>query len=166
MKDPYLPQILGLLAAGMTSTAFAVSGYLHQPETVRFLGTQLTYQAAYRKILLSLIGTGLCVSAWLLTQNCLRKPMFANINPTIIQIRRELRGKLPDEWLEEVIAILEYQLTYQTLDELDTNDLLELKLGVSLSPALKQMLSQAIVPEVRAMDVLITPPQTLRLPWQ
>ena len=68
MKDPYLPQILGLLAAGMTSTALAVSGYLHQPETVRFLGTQLTYQAAYRKIPLSLMGTGLCVSAWLLTQ--------------------------------------------------------------------------------------------------
>ncbi len=68
MKDPYLPQIVGLLAAGMTSTALAVSGYLHQPETVRFLGTQLTYQAAYRKIPLSLMGTGLCVSAWLLTQ--------------------------------------------------------------------------------------------------
>jgi len=68
VKDPYLPQILGLLAAGMTSTALAVSGYLHQPETFRLLGTQLTYQAAYRKIPLSLIGTGLCVSAWLLTQ--------------------------------------------------------------------------------------------------
>ncbi len=68
MKDPYLPQILGLLAAGVTSTALAVSGYLHQPETFRLLGTQLTYQAAYRKIPLSLIGTGLCVSAWLLTQ--------------------------------------------------------------------------------------------------
>ncbi|MBD2073422.1 hypothetical protein H6F86_05885 [Phormidium sp. FACHB-592] len=68
MKDPYLTQILGLLAAGMTSTALAVSGYLHQPETFRFLGTQLTYQAAYRKIPLSLVGTGLCVSAWLLTQ--------------------------------------------------------------------------------------------------
>ncbi|MBW4472599.1 MAG: ATP-binding protein [Stenomitos rutilans HA7619-LM2] len=68
MKDPYLPQILGLLAAGMTSTALAVSGYLHQPETFRFLGTQLTYQAAYRKIPLSLMGTGLCASAWLLTQ--------------------------------------------------------------------------------------------------
>ncbi|PSB24071.1 hypothetical protein [Stenomitos frigidus] len=68
MKDPYLPQILGLLAAGMTSTALAVSGYLHQPEAFRFLGTQLTYQAAYRKIPLSLVGTGLCVSAWLLTQ--------------------------------------------------------------------------------------------------
>jgi hypothetical protein len=52
----------------MTSTALAVSGYLHQPETVRLLGTQLTYQAAYRKIPLSLMGTGLCVSAWLLTQ--------------------------------------------------------------------------------------------------
>jgi hypothetical protein len=68
VKDPYLPQILGLLAAGVTSTALAVSGYLHQPETVRLLGTQLTYQAAYRKLPLSLMGTGLCVSAWLLTQ--------------------------------------------------------------------------------------------------
>ncbi|PSB26633.1 hypothetical protein [Stenomitos frigidus] len=68
MKDPYLPQIVGLLAAGVTSTALAVSGYLHQPETFRFLGTQLTYQAAYRKIPLSLIDTGLCISAWLLTQ--------------------------------------------------------------------------------------------------
>ena len=68
MKDPYLPQILGLLAAGMTSTALAVSGYLHQPETFRLLGTQITYQAAYRKIPLSLMGTGLCVSARLLTQ--------------------------------------------------------------------------------------------------
>jgi hypothetical protein len=68
VKDPYLSQILGLLAAGMTSTALAVSGYLHQLETVRLLGTQLTYQAAYRKIPLSLMGTGLCVSAWLLTQ--------------------------------------------------------------------------------------------------
>ena len=68
MKDPYLPQIVGLLAAGVISTALAVSGYLHQPETVRLLGTQLTYQAAYRKIPLSLMGTGLCVSAWWLTQ--------------------------------------------------------------------------------------------------
>jgi hypothetical protein len=68
VKDPYLPQIVGMLAAGVTSTALAVSGYLHQPETVRLLGTQLTYQAAYRKIPLSLMGTGLCVSAWLLTQ--------------------------------------------------------------------------------------------------
>ena len=68
MKDPYLPQIVGLLAAGLTSTAFSISGYLHAPETFRFLGTQLTYQAAYRKIPLSILGTGFCVSAWLLTQ--------------------------------------------------------------------------------------------------
>ncbi|MBC7969832.1 MAG: hypothetical protein H7Z11_06875, partial [Verrucomicrobia bacterium] len=64
------------------------------------------------------------------------------------------------------IAILEYQLTYQTLDELATNDLLKLRLGVSLSPALKQVLSQAITPEVQALDVSIAPPQTFRLPWQ
>ncbi|MBD2072686.1 hypothetical protein H6F86_02035 [Phormidium sp. FACHB-592] len=69
MKDPYLPQILGLLAAGMTATGLSISGYLHQPETFRFLGTQLTYQAAYRKIPLSLAGSGLCISAWLLTQS-------------------------------------------------------------------------------------------------
>ncbi|MBW4472600.1 MAG: hypothetical protein KME45_19840 [Stenomitos rutilans HA7619-LM2] len=92
--------------------------------------------------------------------------MFTNTNPAIIQIRRDLRGKLPDEWLEEVIAILEYQLTYQTLDELATNDLLKLKLGVSLSPALKQVLSQAIAPDIQAVDVSISPPLTLRLPWQ
>ena len=69
MKDPYLPQILGLLAAGMTATGLSISGYLHQPETFRLLGTELTYQAAYRKIPLSLAGSGLCISAWLLTQS-------------------------------------------------------------------------------------------------
>ena len=92
--------------------------------------------------------------------------MFSQTNPAIVQIRRELRGKLPDEWLEEVVSILEYQLTYQTLDELATNDLLKLRLGVSLSPALKQVLSAAITPDIQAMDVSIAPPPTLRLPWQ
>jgi hypothetical protein len=53
----------------MTATGLSISGYLHQPETFRFLGTQLTYQAAYRKIPLSLAGSGLCISAWLLTQS-------------------------------------------------------------------------------------------------
>ncbi|XGV94246.1 MAG: hypothetical protein ACAF41_00085 (plasmid) [Leptolyngbya sp. BL-A-14] len=56
--------------------------------------------------------------------------------------------------------------TYQTLDELATNDLLKLKLGASLSPALKQMLSQAIAPDIQSVDVSITPPPTFRLPWQ
>lgn len=92
--------------------------------------------------------------------------MFANTNPAIVQIRRDLRGQLPDEWLEEVIAILEYQLAYQTLDELATNDLLKLRLGMSLSPALKQLLSQASSPDIQSVDVSIAPPQTLRLPWQ
>lgn len=92
--------------------------------------------------------------------------MFANTNPAIVQIRRELRGKLPDEWLEEVVSILEYQLTYQTLDELATNDLLKLKLGVSLSPVLKQLLSQVIAPDIQSVDGSIEPPPTLRLPWQ
>ena len=84
--------------------------------------------------------------------------MFANSHPAIVQIRRELRGQLPDEWLEEVVSILEYQLTYQTLDELVTNDLLKLKLGMSLSPALQQLLSQAIAPRVPGVDVTLAPP--------
>ena len=92
--------------------------------------------------------------------------MFSQTNPVIVQIRRELRGKLPDEWLEEVISILEYQLTYQTLDELATNDLLKLRLGASLSPALQQLLLQAIAPDIQASDGSIAPPPTLRLPWQ
>jgi hypothetical protein len=75
-----------------------------------------------------------------------------------------LRGKLPDEWLEKSVSILEYQLTYQTLDELATNDLLKLRIGMSFSPALKQVLSQAIAPDIQAVDVAIEPPQTLRLP--
>ncbi len=92
--------------------------------------------------------------------------MFANSNPAIVQIRRELRGQLPDEWLEEVVSILEYQLTYQTLDELATNDLLKLRLGMSLSPALQQLLSPAIAPDIQLVDVPIAPPQSFRLPWQ
>jgi hypothetical protein len=92
--------------------------------------------------------------------------MFANSNPAIVQIRRELRGQLPDEWLEEVVSILEYQLTYQTLDELATNNLLKLRLGMSLSPALQQLLSQASAPDIQSVDGSILPPSTLRLPWQ
>jgi hypothetical protein len=92
--------------------------------------------------------------------------MFANAHPVIVQIRRELRGQLPDEWLAEVVSILEYQLTYQTLDELATNDLLKLKLGMSLSPALQQLLSQASAPDIQSVDGSILPPSTLRLPWQ
>jgi hypothetical protein len=91
--------------------------------------------------------------------------MFTNAHPAIVQIRRELRGKLPDEWLEEVVSILEYQLTYQTLDELATNDLLKLRLGMSLSPALQQLLSQSIAPDIQSVDGSIAPPQTWRLPW-
>ena len=92
--------------------------------------------------------------------------MFNQSNPVIVQIRRELRGKLPDEWVEEVIAILEYQLTYQTLDELATNDLLKLRLGsglsVTLQAALKQTIDSTTPPPA-------APPATSfpwRLPWQ
>ena len=92
--------------------------------------------------------------------------MFSHSKPVIVQIRRELRGKLPDEWLEEVVSILEYQLIYQTLDELATNDLLKLRLGAGLSSALQQLLLQAIAPDIQASDGSIAPPPTLRLPWQ
>ncbi|PSB33921.1 hypothetical protein [Stenomitos frigidus] len=92
--------------------------------------------------------------------------MFQPSNPVIVQIRRELRGKLPDEWLEEVVSILEYQLSYQTVDELPTNDLLKLRLGAGFSATLKTALTQTVNPTVQAETL---PPATqvrLRLPWQ
>lgn len=92
--------------------------------------------------------------------------MFSQPNPVIVQIRRELRGQLPDEWLEEVVSILEYQLTYQTIDELPTNDLLKLRLGSGLSVTLQTALKQTINPTSPPAE---TPPATsfpLRLPWQ
>ena len=92
--------------------------------------------------------------------------MFSQTKSVIVQIRRELRGKLLDEWLEEVVSILEYQLSYQTLDELSTNDLLKLRLGAGLSPALQQTLAQALSPTVQSVDVSLEPPQSFRLPWQ
>ena len=92
--------------------------------------------------------------------------MFSNQNPKIVQIRRELRGKLPDSWLEEVIAILEYQLTDQSLDELSTEDLLKLRLGMGFSAVLNQLLIQMQQPEIQVVDVTIQKPQSFRLPWQ
>ncbi|MBD2076828.1 hypothetical protein H6F86_23655 [Phormidium sp. FACHB-592] len=92
--------------------------------------------------------------------------MFANTHPAIVQIRRELRGQLPDEWLEEVVSILEYQLTYQTLDELATNDRLKLMPSLSFSRSLQQLLSQALAPDTQALAVSLPLPQSLRLPWQ
>lgn len=58
------------------------------------------------------------------------------------QIRRELRGNLPDQWVGEVATILEDQLTYQTLDELDTDDLLKLRIGAEKSPTLHECLNR------------------------
>ena len=92
--------------------------------------------------------------------------MFNQSHPVIVQIRRELRGKLPDEWLEEVVSILEYQLSYQTLDELATNDLLKLSLGASLSATLQTALRQAINPTSPPTETLPVQPFPLRLPWQ
>jgi len=92
--------------------------------------------------------------------------MFSNSNPVIVQIRRELRGKLPDEWLEEVVSILEYQLTYQTVDELATNDLLKLRLGAGFSATLKTALTQAMSPASPPVETPESRPFPLRLPWQ
>ena len=92
--------------------------------------------------------------------------MFSNQNPAIVQIRRELRGKLPDSWLEDVITILEYQLTYQSIDELSTEDLLKLRIGTGLSTTLNQLLHQARQPEIQVVDAPIEKPQVFRLPWQ
>ena len=92
--------------------------------------------------------------------------MFSQPNPVIVQIRRELRGKLPDEWLEEVISILEYQLTYQTLDELATNDLLKLRLGAGMSATLQTALRQAMNPSSPTAEPPSGTPLPLRLPWQ
>jgi len=91
--------------------------------------------------------------------------MFSQPNPVIVQIRRELRGQLPDEWLEEVISILAYQLTYQTLDELATNDLLKLKLRSGLSPTLSVTLSQALSLPSPEPETPVKKPFPLRLPW-
>ncbi|XGW00868.1 MAG: hypothetical protein ACAF41_33370 (plasmid) [Leptolyngbya sp. BL-A-14] len=92
--------------------------------------------------------------------------MFSQPNPAIVQIRRELRGQLPDEWLEEVVSILEYQLTYQPIDELATNDLLKLKLGSGLSPTLSTTLSPALSVAPPAPEAPVESPSPLRLPWQ
>ncbi len=91
--------------------------------------------------------------------------MFSQPNPVIVQIRRELRGQLPDEWLEEVVSILEYQLTYQTIDELATNDLLKLRLGSGLSATLQTALKQTINPTPPA-ETPLAETFPLRLPWQ
>ncbi len=92
--------------------------------------------------------------------------MFSNSNPVIVQIRRELRGKLPDEWLEEVVSILEYQLTDQTIDELAINDLLKLRLGAGLSPTLNAALTQAVSPTSPPIEPPERRPFPLRLPWE
>ena len=92
--------------------------------------------------------------------------MFSQTNPVIVQIRRELRGQLPDEWLEEVVSILEYQLSYQTIDELSTNDLLKLRLGAGFSATLNAALTQSVNPTSPAAEPLETKPFPLRLPWQ
>ena len=96
----------------------------------------------------------------------LSNTMFNQSNPVIVQIRRELRGKLPDEWLEEVVSILEYQLTYQTIDELATNDLLKLRLGAGFSATLNAALTQTLSPTSPAAEPPVETPFPLRLPWQ
>jgi hypothetical protein len=83
--------------------------------------------------------------------------MFSQPNPVIVQIRRELRGN-SRRVAEEVISILEYQLTYQTLDELATNDLLKLKLGLRSEPdAQRHALASAQPHVTRARNTVENP---------
>jgi hypothetical protein len=71
---------------------------------------------------------------------------------------------MPDEWLERVVSILEYQLTYQTVDELATNDLLKLRLGARFSTTLNAALTQSISPYAQQQRQPETKPFPLRLP--
>lgn len=70
--------------------------------------------------------------------------MFNRVNPVIVQIRRELRGQFADSWIEEIVGILEYELSYQTLDELSSESLLKLRTASLQSPTLKRALDSTI----------------------
>lgn len=83
---------------------------------------------------------------------------FSQQNPLISQIRRELRGHLPDQWVAEIAMVLECQLTYQTLDQLDTESLLKLKIGSEKSPTLCQCLNR-IVQDTQSFSFPQEPPQ-------
>ncbi len=140
MRDPYLPQIVGLLAAGLTSTALSISGYLHQSETFRFLGTQLTYQAAYRKIPLSLLGTGFCVSAWLLTQT-----------------RRDYRKQYQDWERQQLLQRSQLHAIQQQSDLQGYSQLAQLQTAEKFYPQLAPYLE---VQDAEYEDVLESPPPT------
>ncbi|HEY9909329.1 MAG TPA: hypothetical protein V6D18_17200 [Thermosynechococcaceae cyanobacterium] len=69
MRDPFLPHIYSLMAAGLVCTGFSISGYLHSAEFLNLGGANLSYPAAARKLPLAIVGAGLCLSAWAQTQN-------------------------------------------------------------------------------------------------
>jgi hypothetical protein len=68
MNDPFFNWILGLTAAGLTSTAISISGYLPARENFNLGVLRLDYPAATRKVPLAVLGFGLCYSAWLKCQ--------------------------------------------------------------------------------------------------
>lgn len=67
-QDPFFNWILGLTAAGLTSAAVSISGYLNQLETFNLGVMRLEYPAATRKLPLGVLAFGLCYSAWWKTQ--------------------------------------------------------------------------------------------------
>lgn len=68
--------------------------------------------------------------------------MFTNNQDPIAQVRRELRGKLPDSWLEDVLFVMEYG--GDSIDALSIEDLLKLKVAATFSNTLKRLLDRAI----------------------
>lgn len=81
---------------------------------------------------------------------------FNQQNPLIAQIRRELRGKLPRSWMDDLLMVLEYQMSYQTLEDMDDDTLLKLKISAEKSPTLAQCLDR-IVQQTQAYQPLQYP---------
>ncbi|PSB33919.1 hypothetical protein [Stenomitos frigidus] len=79
---------------------------------------------------------------------------------------RKTNPPAPSPWHGYPITILEDQLSYQTVDELATNDLLKLSLATGLSPTLKTALTQTVNPTLPSADTLPETQTRLRLPWQ
>jgi hypothetical protein len=93
--------------------------------------------------------------------------MFSQANPVIVQIRRELRGALPDDWIDEIISLLECELTYKTMDEMTTNDLIKLRIAASFSGTLNRLLVGSMAQTDTYKQAAKEPNSSLpRLPWQ
>ena len=87
-------------------------------------------------------------------------------NPAIAQVRRELRGKLPDRWLDEVLDIIE--CGGETLDELTIEDLLKLQVAATYSSRLRHSLNVASRQQAQPqpeMSIVEQPRQGLFSRW-